>query len=104
MKLDRHNNIRPRFRVFELTPVPLRPDLDRMYLYPPTEHNEVYGEIDPWECFVLKRRDKIARLMIAFGAICATIIGDPEYGALLSRLGDEWGARTDERGDSKMPD
>lgn len=103
MKLDRYSTGVPKFRVFRLDegePSPLGAQVHILR----DEEGRTWTEVDPWDCYVLKRRDVIARLMITFASQAASILGDAEYGMHLSRLANEWTLRTAERSDSKMPD
>src|SRR5215217_4446508 len=105
MKLDRYSTKVPKFRVFrhagttasvdEIIP-PGRPDHAILQ-----GENGIYVEVDPWECFVLKRRDIIARFMIGFGSITAQLLGDKDYGKDLDRLLAEWQAKSINKTDSK---
>lgn len=106
MKLDRYDTGIPKFRVFRHVEPPAEK------VIPNTESGALirdddgrwYREVDPLECFVLKRRDLIGRFMVAFGSLAAALLGDREYSEDLMRLSGDWDERTTELGDSKMPD
>lgn len=104
MKLDRYDTGVPKFRVFRHVEHPEDGAPPRGVRSFSTDEGEAYMEVDPWECFVLKRRDTIARFMLAFGSVAAKMLGDDEYGDHLFRLGREWRTRTARLNDGKMPD
>lgn len=104
MKLDRYDIGVPKFLVFRHIDASNPVTSDNQVRVIRDADGRWYREVDPWECFVLKRRDVTARLMVTFGAMAASILGDAEYGAHLRRLAEEWTKRTEERLDSKMPD
>lgn len=104
MKLDRYDTGIPKFRVFrhveEGNPIPSGTQVRTIR----DEDGRAWAEVDPLECFVLKRRDLIGRFMVAFGSLAAALLGDREYSEDLMRLSGDWDERTTELGDSKMPD
>lgn len=104
MKLDRYSTGIPRFRVFrhvERTEDGAPPPGVRSF---ETDEGEAYMEVDPWECFVLKRRDCFSETGLLGYADAALALGQRETAGQIKRLRRDWLDLTAERGDGKIPD
>jgi hypothetical protein len=86
MKLDRYSTGIPRFRVLRLQP------------------DGSYAEVDPWEVFVIKRRDEFSDAALSGYAARAYRAHEQETGEQVDRLRAEWAAKTADLGDAKIPD
>lgn len=106
MQLDRYSTGIPRFLVYRHQPeeqagvCTASPILDVIQ----DGSGNIYREVDPWECFVLKRRDKYS-LFALFGYITAAWINrDHETSKHVRRLAADWQELTQRQDDAKTPD
>lgn len=82
MRLDRYSGQEPRFRVQR------------------RQEDGTYRDVNPWDCFVLKRKDMNAVPALEAYALSADDLGDEDLAADVTRLASEWGASKD----AKVPD
>jgi hypothetical protein len=109
MKLDRYSTGVPRFRVFRLVEgetnpmnVVRRSEPGRQVIR--GEDRRVWAEVDPWDCFVLKRRDAFSEDGLRGYACSAFAAGQSETAEQVERLRSDWLDLTQRRGDAKIPD
>lgn len=68
------------------------------------KYGNAYTEVDPWECFVLKRRDRYSPFAIFGYVIAAWVYRDGETADQVSQLAQEWHQLTEKNNDIKAPD
>jgi hypothetical protein len=86
MKLDRYTTGVPKYKVLRHQP------------------DGSYVEVDPWECFVLKRRDMNTLTALDAYAGSAEANGDVELADEVERLIVDWTRLNRSNKDEKMPD
>lgn len=109
MKLDRYSTGVPRFRVFRLVegetnPLNVVRDSEPGRQVIRGEDGAIWAEVDPWECFVLKRRDAFTQDALRAYAGSAEAAGQQETCDQVMRLIGDWGRLIADRGDQKIPD
>jgi hypothetical protein len=89
MKLDRYADPPrpPKYRVFKVS-----------------ENGSISDEVDPQDCFVIKRRDLNSDDALTGYASSSFKYGDEELANDVTRLRDEWRASRIAKGDAKLPD
>jgi hypothetical protein len=90
MKLDRYLEpapAAPKYRVFKTKP-----------------DGSLGDEADPWDCFVIKRKDLNSDDALTAYASSAFKYGDEELANDVCRLRDEWRRDRIAKGDAKLPD
>jgi len=90
MKLDRYSTGIPKFKVSRL-------EIDE-------NGNQHYVEVDPWECFVLKRRDCNTHDALVAYAASAKRTGQQETAEEVERLIRDWRSLSGALNDTKEPD
>jgi hypothetical protein len=108
MELDRYSTGTPGFRVFRLVGQATEGStVTNGYLLPTSirdEEGQLWAQVDPWECFVLKRRDAFVQEALRAYAHAAEAAGQQEAHDGIMRLARHWERRTRERGDEKLQD
>lgn len=112
MKLDRYTAGFPKFRVYRIDGghkpgEPLQPSGEAVPVDPPMiadEHGNAYVEVNPWECFVLKRRDLYVTMALFGYMRAAWIQGDTETTEQVGQLLRDWHGQTLRQEDAKVPD
>jgi hypothetical protein len=109
MELDRYSTGIPRFRVFRHVEETTNP-LNVLRDLPPGREvvrdldGRLWAEVDPWECFVLKRRDMFTKYALSGYVSGATLHQAYQTGMQVIQLLSDWQKLTSERNDEKLPD